>query len=302
MRALVQCVPEALSHIKYHKNVEIDEESVVPIDEMETLPILLIQQAIHDYNRIGLHGPTNFTALLFIPILAEEGAKHNVGGVGMRGGLLCKEFLNGGGQNVLQYLVHPLLERRERIVEIDYESYDWICLAQLRRLRELDLFKKEDIKQYRLLSIVWNDFVAKSIRKKTFEYLVDWDPDALNQRHWHRNETLLHGVGGCDRIPFQMILEAGLKHYPHEIGFLLHKSDCGESALERAYKRIGEKDAWNAIKDCLEKTDTKKVLQRNPRTNMYPFMVAAMDGSVGCLDVAYYLLRKNPMVLRCAEK
>lgn len=98
---------------------------------------------------------------------------------------------------------------------------------------------------------------------------------------------------------FEIALTVGLKHYPHEIGFLFHKDDLGESAFTEACKRCGE-DAWDTALGCLEETDPKKVLERNPRTNVYPFMVAAADDSVGCLDVVYYLLRKDPVVLKCA--
>ena len=97
---------------------------------------------------------------------------------------------------------------------------------------------------------------------------------------------------------FEIALTVGLKHYPHEIGFLFHKDDLGKSAFTEACKRCCE-DAWDTALGCLEETDPKKVLERNPCTNMYPFMMATADDSVGCLDVVYYLLRKDPVVLKC---
>jgi hypothetical protein len=53
----------------------------------------------------------------------------------------------------------------------------------------MDLFKKEDIKTYRLLSATWGG--SGSFRELTFEYLLEWDPDALKERQC-MNRTLLH--------------------------------------------------------------------------------------------------------------
>ena len=41
-------------------------------------------------------------AVSFVPLLPEEGIKHNVGGKGMRGGLLCED--KKGDSTVLEFL------------------------------------------------------------------------------------------------------------------------------------------------------------------------------------------------------
>ena len=74
------------------------------------------------------------------------------------------------------------------------------------------------------------------------------------------------------------------------------KDDEGESVIEIAYKCFGKDETWDAIKECLDGAGTKKVLLRNPNTNMYPFMLAA-EGSSTHLDVVYYLLRKDPVAI-----
>jgi hypothetical protein len=300
VRALVQCLPEALSykvHHEYGRGEDPDESDA----EIETFSILPIQNAMLMYGEDPFGeeiGMKNLAAISFIPLLAEEGFKHNVGGDGMRGGLLCRD-IDGGGHNVLEHLVRPF--RRWQEWEED-EDYDEFCLDVLKKLREMDLFKKEDIKTYRLLSATWEG--SRSFRELTFEYLLEWDPDALKECQC-MNRTLLHKTAS-ENVIFQNImifkrtLVAGLKHYPHEIGFLFHKDDLGESAYTEACKIFGEEGTWDTALGCLEETDPKKVLERNPCTNMYPFMMATSDDSVGCLDVVYYLLRKDPVVLKCA--
>jgi hypothetical protein len=292
--------------------------------------ILPIQQAMIDYN---VNNEKNINAIAFIPVRAEEGAKHNVGGDGMRGGLLCKdiagtprrdedeyedEFDTFCRLNVLEHLVRPLNSYESN----KDEDYDSLCLGVIKKLQDMDLFKKVDIKKYQLLPATFER--SESFRKMTFEYLVDLDPDILkDQSSWYDgHRTLLHRAacrtttfhseyhhyefdrlneGGEARyenpMVFKVVLKAGLKHYPHESGFLFHKDYEEDSAVKEDYKRYGKGGTWNTIQACLDKMDSK-VLERNPCTNLYPFMVAAAKGCVGCLDVAHYILRKNPMVLK----
>ena len=83
----------------------------------------------------------------FIPLLAEEGDKLNVGGEGQRGGLLAEyaegltalqiDFNDVG--NVLQILAGHC------------SYYDSFCLDLLKRLRQSQLLKKENVRQYDLL-------------------------------------------------------------------------------------------------------------------------------------------------------
>jgi hypothetical protein len=181
IRTLVQCVPTALS----------DEE------EYGFIPILA---AIYR----NVRGATTYS---FLPVLAEEGIKHNVGGEGMRGGLLCIDVV---GKSVLHSL--SCCGRLE----------DSRCLDAIKRLREMGLFSKGDIKEYNLL---WDS--CRCGCPKRFNYFVDWDPSLLKESvAFGQKQSLLnlvaeYGPGG-GRV-FQVALGASLRHYPHELGLLLLK-------------------------------------------------------------------------------
>jgi hypothetical protein len=171
-----------------------------------------------------------------------------------------------------------------------------------------------------------------------FTYLADWDPDALlNIRHaseelWSLQVAMKycdkgekkisgHQSGHCTIIShpietFQMILKAQLKHFPHQLGYLVDKVDdyVGHerdndidlselSAYGYAYQgdaKFGpnkEIHGWTIIEQCLDEANNPKLLQPDPHTNIYPFMLAARDKTCVKLDLLYYLLRKDPAVL-----
>jgi len=50
------------------------------------------------------------------------------------------------------------------------------------------------------------------------------------------------------------------------------------------------------IEECFEETHDVKMIDRNPATNSYPFMLAAA-GKTSELRILYYLLCRNPIVL-----
>jgi len=111
-------------------------------------------------------------------------------------------------------------------------------LDALRRLRGFDLFRKGDIRQYNLLR--WSCHPSV---KEIFEYLVDWDQKALKEHH-EGNNPLFHVIisssGSSMTDSFTLMLKAGLKHYPEELGFLFLKNDVGETAFDRACTEYGK--------------------------------------------------------------
>jgi hypothetical protein len=269
IRTLVHCVPTALSYV----------------DEYGSLPL---------HNAVYLGGVS------CIPMLIEEGMKHNVGGEGMRGGLLKESPVCG--QSVLQML------------SCNYNSNtDVGCLDAIKRHREKGFIEKEDIKEYNLL---WKS--CKESSSKRFNYFADWDPSALKVQR--DGKSLLHL---CARPAshcigeFQLALSATLRHYPHELGLLLLKNDIGDTPsqmarkiLERrtiwkigdtpfqvARKFFGEQESWKMIKKCLDESNGgSKILERDPETKMYSFLLAAA-GDTSELDLVYYLVRRNPLAL-----
>ena len=166
-------------------------------------------------------------------------------------------------------------------------SFDLMYLEVLKRLRQSTLPKKEDIRQYDLLS--WS---CRPASKEKFEYLVDWDPKVLKE-YDYRGHSLLHSNTRRSDT-FGMALKAGLKYYPQELGFLFRKNSNGKTAYEFAFKCIGKGKAWRTIHTCFEETVDGKIVERDPETNLYPFMIAAA-GKTSELNSVYYLLR-NPVV------
>jgi hypothetical protein len=254
IRTLVQCVPTALS------------------DEEECGVISIIRAAER-----GQYS--------FLPVLAEEGIKHNVGGDGMRGGLLCKDY---AGDCVLWRLSC-------------WDLKDSRCLDVIKRLREMGLFSKGDIKEYNLLC----DSCSFAGCPKRFNYFADWDPSLLKESVALGQETsLLHmdpNFAGGDKFQFQLALGASLRRYPHELSLLLLKNPNGDTPFQRATAGydIGKKEAWKLIQKCLEESNVSQILEKNSETNMYPFMFAAV-GDTSELDLVYYLLHRNPFSL-CSD-
>jgi len=212
-------------------------------------------------------------AIPFIPLLAEQEQKLNIGGEGQRGGLLVED---ANGCNMLQNLA----------LECDDDS---ICVDVFKRLRQSDLLKKQDIRQYELF---W--YSCQSHAKERFEYLVDWDPKALKE-YRHYGNPILHA--NLDNIHnFAMVFKFGMKYYPEELGFLFRKNSDGDTACKLVFDEYGKDEAWRMIEKCLEETHDAKIVERNTVTNLYPFILAAAGGEAGDLNTLNYLLRRNPEV------
>jgi len=259
VKAAITHFPSALSHL-HDYSLDDDDDGQDEYDRNEMLPIQAAARDIGERKSIP-----------FIPLLAEAGEKYNIGGEGQRGGLLAKD---AHGDNVLQTLV------------INQSSDDdSVCLDVFKRLRQSDLLKKEDIRQYDLLR-----HTCKTSAKDKFEYLVDWDPKAVKE--------LLRGISSWSNIgAFTLMLKAGLKYYPEELGFLFRKSrhGFGKTAWYRALDQFGRGKTLSAVEKCLEETTDAKMLERNPMTNAYPFMLAAA-GDTSELSIVYHLLRRDPEV------
>jgi len=178
------------------------------------------------------------------------------------------------------------MEYTERLLSI-------LLIDALKRLRQAHLLRKEDIRVYHL--VMWWSCKPKS--KMRFEYLIDWDPEALKEPQYDDNKLFHCIIIMCKSIDsFTLMLKAGLKHYPEELGFLFHKNNVGKTAFEMACTRYGKDEAWGEIEKCLEETTDIKMVAKNEMTNLYPFMLAAA-GKTTELNKTFYLLRRDPEVL-----
>ena len=243
VKALVQCVPGSLSRMcplnGDHEYFDDDYDS-----EPEFL-VLPIQSAVWDYEDGNAYNANK--AVSFIPLLAEEGFKLNVGGEGMRGGLLCEiDYTN----NVLQAVVQA---------GGDGHDFDSVCLDVMKRLRKMDLLKKEDIKEYGLL-----ECAMYSWAEQRFEYIVDWDPKTFKEIciDWDPKafkECCISQLPWCFQFGehFKVAFNAGIKYFPQHMGNLALRYVSGHQGKE------GKDEAWEMIQDCLDEADPNKIESRN---------------------------------------
>jgi hypothetical protein len=281
IRTIIQSVPSALSNK--------DEDGLIPI-----------QSITWDYSDEGFKE----IAIPFIPLLAEEGLKYNIGGDGMRGGLLCA---HEDSDCVLQEITsirlpagHSKDYRRNRHI-------DNLCLGVIKELREKNLFFKEDIENH--------DLIVKScdpLSTKRFQYLAKWNPEALTLPCKEKGISLLRQLTTEDSRwhdnltdKFHLALKAVLQHHSLETSLLFSKDEgiinsC--TTVMEAYKCFGSSETWALIKNCLEGDQTKRLMNINPQTNMYPFMTLATNCKDSSqLDFIYYMIRQSPESFESAD-
>ena len=120
----------------------------------------------------------DYSALQYIPVLAQEGVKYSVGGEEARGGLLKIDPKESRGGNVTLESVHSARQRHEVIALQSLcktPGNDSNKVNVLKELEQLKLLKKKDVLEQNLLS-----FATKNQDcKERFHYLASLDPSAL---------------------------------------------------------------------------------------------------------------------------
>ena len=224
----------------------------------------------------------NLETVHLVPMIAEISETLNVHGKdNMRGGLLCEDE---HGYNVLQILSWRGGEMRA----------DDICLGILQELRDLDLFKKEDIQQHNLL---W-ELCAHDEGEKRFNYLSNWAPDALKSQR-SGGQLLLHLCTWLNNIRgFEMAFKAGMRHFPRDIGFLWNKNIDGETPYTKACEKYGSENVMGTIDEALQDPDCRRSLVE-VEGEIRPFMFFAAYAS--SLDALYFLIRRDPPTLDFLE-
>ena len=105
----------------------------------------------------------------YIPFLAFEGVKHNVGGTDKRGRLLVEDRSSKNKNSVLHLLACVFSKSKD-------VPRDAICLNVLKGLKESNLFLKQDIQDYNLLTLS-----CRTTCQLRFDYLAEMDPEGLKQ-------------------------------------------------------------------------------------------------------------------------
>ena len=234
-------------------------------------------------------------SVYLVPMMAEISISFNVHGKEMRGGLLCENKL---GSNVLQMLTWR--GRTGFMRPESFNSYN-VCLGVIKELRALGLFKKEDIQEHNLLWELCSRsyYEGKYEGQKRFAYLSNWDPNALKARR-SGGQLLLHLCTWLSHIEgFEMVLKAGIRHFPRDLGFLFHENSMdGDTAYLKARGTYDMKTVLDTIDNALRDPDCRKSLEE-VEGEIRPFMVAA--GDVRSLDALYFLIRRDPPTLDFQE-
>ena len=115
----------------------------------------------------------NVKAVSFVHLFASFAIECNLFEADQRGGLLIGDE---HGDNALQYLVNSS-DGSHRHDEDHHLLADNTFLASLVRLRQSDLFEKEDIQRYNLLHDLCNQIFY--FAEQRFRYLTDVDPTSL---------------------------------------------------------------------------------------------------------------------------
>jgi len=216
---------EFLHELDCNKHSQDEVKAVV-----KTFPSALSH--VDDEGRLPIHKAVWFNekSIPLIALLAEEGVKLNIGGDGQRGGLLVVDPADRYSCNVLQTLANFVYAENP-------STYDSYCLDAMKQLRKSKLLLQKDILEFHLLF-----FSCTPESKKRFNHLVDWGPESLKDDRYN-GKPLLHATD-----QFVIILKAGLKHYPEELGFLFRKNIDGQkTACELAFNTYGQEKTLKMI-------------------------------------------------------
>ena len=186
----------------------------------------------------------NTDSVKYIPVLAKEGIKHEIGGRGERGKLLVPDSTEAN-LNALQLIVD--IYEYDDPIPCDTAYFD-----ALKELRKDNILFKKDVKDHNLLG--QSCFPPSKMR---FKYLAGWDPDNL-MTGTYKGLPLSHAVieRGTNIKSFNLFLTTSLKHYPQHLGLLFQEDSSGKTAYERATEKHGkDAETINVIKKCIP-TDT----------------------------------------------
>ncbi len=193
------------------------------------------------------------TALSFIPLLAQEGIIRNVGGHNKRGGLLSPVPHSSRNSNLIQLLANISKPK-------DPVGADKMCLEALKRLKDVGLLCRQDIKEHNLL---FNS--NHPLTKARFEFLVQWDPEMLKMPDSENGIPLIHDTLKIttnieDALKrFELVVQTSFRHFPDEYGLLFQKHG-GSTACEGAFSLFGRQTTMGIIRNHIPTSDNRPIL------------------------------------------
>ena len=221
----------------------------------------------------------NEKVALFIAPIAQLATEFRSFEDDRRGGLLIEDDT---GDNTFRNLMYNFDSR--------VPGQNQLILTLFIRLRRMGLFKKEDIRDYHLVSLMR---YADDLPERGFQFLVEWDPPSLIQTdddgwlplHWAA-QTSIQG--------FQIVFSYGIRCYPYKKGIrlLFQKNDDGDTPFQYACRRHGR----DVVSEIIEEILTRYHSEGTPLHIEEALIVTAADENVH-LDCSYFLLRREPDVL-----
>jgi len=175
----------------------------------------------------------NVKAVPFVALLARLGNELNQFEEEERGGLVCKDRFASTA------LVHLVQSSHSRYGDEHNQLVDTVCMMQLVQLKQIYLFKKEDICSRDLVSFLCDEGY---FAERRFQFLVGWDPTSL--LHYDEEDGLLplHYVATNSVQGFQLVFDFGIRFYPIKKGIMLlfQKDNNGNTPFQR-------------VRECLNK-------------------------------------------------
>lgn len=250
-------------------------------------------------NRRWRKGRFNFKAASFVPLLAKLGVELGQFQEEERGGL------NFRNDNMLKMLSsNHFVEDFETLDSKEfYRLVDNTCLIVMKRLRELGLFKKEDIIEYNLIGSLLQGPVFPEQR---FRFLVEWNPNCLaafiDVRLFMRNLLPIKYAALCDDMDvagFQKVLDTGMKLFPKKFGFLFHKGLNEQSPFRNktAYQIACQKHGKENVDKIVDDAWNTACAQDDKKHVGFDALLYASTEPIVHLDLVYSLLRRDPSLL-----
>ena len=229
----------------------------------------------------------NFKAAPFVPIFAAVAIDLNLFKKKQRGGLLAEADPFGG--NTLSSLATFSFRS-----DSDGRRDDVVIFRVLVRLRQLGLFVKEDIQQYKLVNKL-----CKKLHfvENLFHFLVQWDPSLLLIEdesgylplYWAAAQSTQSPNNHTNNHSFRIVFESYITYYPLKVGIgCLFRTRFGPewTSIEIACRH----NQTAMVVDIVESILNQAVI----KLDMVEAMgMTAIDANIH-VSGTYFLFRMNP--------
>jgi hypothetical protein len=175
----------------------------------------------------------------YVPLLAQAGVQHGVGGSRGRGGLLVKEA---------EHAIRP-------IKNIAFKG-DLSTMQALRNI-EPPLLTKCDVPKYLLIHCT----IRYSHNLEMMKMLIEMNPAALYTR-CNKGKLPLHMISTLDAT--KLLLDKAIECDPNHssVGGLFAKNKEGILPIRQIISRYGKEDGWKCIEEALSRHKEVPILHK----------------------------------------